>query len=71
MTPFEANLRQAQAALEQCEGERARLADTRDSAIREAHTSGMTVRAIAEVIGLHPSRIGQILSSQLDEEREP
>jgi hypothetical protein len=62
VSPHEAILREATFALERSESERERLIRQRDNAIREAHHSGMTIRAIADLVGLHASRVGQIVN---------
>jgi transposase len=47
--------------VEASERERAAAVELRDAAIRQAKEDGMSVRAIAAIAGLHPSRVGQIL----------
>jgi hypothetical protein len=62
MSTHEANLRAATAALIRAQEERARLTERRDQAIRDAHAAGMSLSTISEIVGLHRSRVGQIVS---------
>lgn len=45
------------------------LVATRDSAIRQCHAEGMTIRKLAEITGMSPARIQQVcdLSNGRDE----
>ena len=62
MSTHEAKLKGTRAALEQATRDQARRLRERDAAIRDAHAAGMSLRAIAEIVGIHPSRAGQIVS---------
>lgn len=61
MGTHEANLRVATAALVRVGEEQARLIEARNQAIRQAHLAGMSFSTIAEIVGLHRSRVGQIV----------
>ncbi|MEA2231173.1 MAG: hypothetical protein QOD83_989 [Solirubrobacteraceae bacterium] len=67
MGTHEANLRAATAALVLVGEERARLIEDRNQAIRQAHVSGMSLSTIAEIVGLHRSRVGQIVNRDADQ----
>jgi hypothetical protein len=63
----EENLRAATLALVRVGEERARLIKDRNQAICNAHIAGMSLSMIAEIVGLHRSRVGQIVNRDASE----
>jgi hypothetical protein len=54
-------LRAAQAAFERAESQREKAGSARRRSFEKAQKTGMTLREIGEVVGLHHTRVGQIL----------
>jgi uncharacterized protein (UPF0335 family) len=59
-----AELRSAQAAFERAEAQRARISTARRETFERAQAAGLTLREIGEVVGLHHTRVGEILRSE-------
>lgn len=58
-----ADLRAAQATFERAETQREKAGSARRKSFERAQKAGMTLREIGEVVGLHHTRVGQILRS--------
>jgi hypothetical protein len=58
-----ADLRTAQTAFERAETQREKASSARRKSFERAQKAGMTLREIGEVVGLHHTRVGQILRS--------
>lgn len=58
-----ADLRAAQTAFERAESQREEAASVRRKSFERAQKAGMTLREIGGVVGLHHTRVGQILRS--------
>ena len=58
-----ADLRTAQAAFERAESQREKAGSARRKSFERAQKAGMTLREIGEIVGLHHTRVGQILRS--------
>ena len=56
-----AELRAAQAAFERAESQREKAGGARRKSFERARRAGMTLREIGEVVGLHHTRVGEIL----------
>lgn len=56
-----AELRTAQAKYERSETEREKAASARRESFQRARKAGMTLREIGEVVGMHHTRVGEIL----------
>jgi len=54
-------LRAAQAAFERAESQREKAGSARRKSFERAQKAGMTLREIGEVVGLHHTRVGEIL----------
>ncbi len=58
------DLRSAQAAFERAETERDKASSARRKSFERAQKTGMTLREIGEVVGLHHTRVSEILRGQ-------
>lgn len=56
-----ADLRKSQAEFERTEAQREKASTLRRKSFERAQKAGMTLREIGEVVGLHHTRVGQIL----------
>jgi hypothetical protein len=56
-----AELLKAQAKYERSEIEREKAADARRESFQRARKAGMTLREIGEVVGMHHTRVGEII----------
>ncbi len=56
-----ANLRKAQTVFERSETQREKAGDARRKSFEQAQEAGMTLREIGKVVGLHHTRVGEIL----------
>jgi len=54
-------LRAAQAAFERAEMQREKAGSARRKSFERAQKAGMTLREIGEIVGLHHTRVGEIL----------
>ena len=59
-----AELRAAQAAFERVETQREKAGSARRKSFERAREAGMTLREIGEVVGLHHTRVGQIIRGE-------
>ena len=59
-----AELRNAQAAFERAEVRREKVSTTRRESFARAQAAGLTLREIGEVVGLHHTRVGEILRGE-------
>jgi len=55
------DLRAAQAAFERAESQREKAGSARRKSFEKAQRAGMTLREIGEIVGLHHTRVGEIL----------
>jgi hypothetical protein len=56
-----AEVREAQAAFERADAKRERTAAARRKSFEKAQKAGLTQRDIADEVGLHHTRVGQII----------
>jgi hypothetical protein len=56
-----ADLRAAQTAFERAETQRGKAGSARRKSFERAQKAGMTLREIGEIVGLHHTRVGEIL----------
>lgn len=54
-------LLKAQARYERSDAERNKAGDSRRESFQRARKAGMTLREIGEVVGMHHTRVGEIL----------
>jgi hypothetical protein len=59
-----AELRSAQAAFERAEVQREKVSTARRESFERAQEAGLTLRDIGEVVGLHHTRVGEILRGE-------
>jgi len=59
-----AELRNAQTAFERAELQREKVSTVRRESFERAQAAGLTLREIGEVVGLHHTRVGEILRGE-------
>lgn len=59
-----AELRNAQDAFERAEVQREKVSTARRESFERAQEAGLTLREIGDVVGLHHTRIGEILRGE-------
>jgi hypothetical protein len=59
-----AELRNAQTAFERAEAQREKVSTARRESFESAQAAGLTLREIGEVVGLHHTRVGEILRGE-------
>jgi hypothetical protein len=57
-------LRSAQTAFERAEAQREKVSTARRESFERAQAAGLTLREIGEVVGLHHTRVGEILRGE-------
>jgi len=59
-----ADLRKSQADFESLDAQRERAAAARRKSFMRAQEAGLTLREIGEIVGLHHTRVGQIIRGE-------
>jgi hypothetical protein len=55
------DLRKSQADFERADAQRERAGSARRKSFKRAQEAGLTLREIGEIVGLHHTRVGQII----------
>jgi hypothetical protein len=58
------DLRKSQADFERADAQRERVGAVRRKSFRRAQEAGLTLREIGEIVGLHHTRVGQIIRGE-------